>query len=97
MTQIAQLSEAEIDERFHITGARPVAFLLAGFAKEGQQFSVQFAGDVFLTRLLAVQTGDRLIFDCSGSSETNRLLLSAITISLLDVPAEFMCNFPPGV
>ena len=32
MSQIAQLSEAEIEERFHIAGARPVAFMLAGFA-----------------------------------------------------------------
>ena len=29
MSQIAQLSEAEIEERFHITGARPVAFMNA--------------------------------------------------------------------
>ena len=36
MSQIAQLSEAEIEERFHITGTRPVAFMLAGLTKENK-------------------------------------------------------------
>ena len=76
MNQIAQLSEAEIEAQFHISGARPVAFLLAGFAKASEPFSVQFVGDLFLTTLLAVQAEKgQLIFDCSGSSETNAQLL----------------------
>ena len=51
MTQLSQLSEAEIEARFHITGARPVGFLLAGYAKESVQFSIQFGAgaDLFLT------------------------------------------------
>ena len=50
MTQLSQLSEAEIEARFHITGARPVGFLLAGYAKESVQFSIQFGAgaDLFL-------------------------------------------------
>ena len=54
MSQIAQLSEAEIEERFHITGTRPVAFMLAGFAKDNEQFSVMFqAGqEMYLTTLI---------------------------------------------
>lgn len=69
MSQIAQLSEAEIEERFHITGTRPVAFMLAGFAKDNEQFSVMFqAGqEMYLTTLLAVKPEKGLfIFDCSG-------------------------------
>ena len=83
MSQIAQLSEAEIEERFHVTGARPVAFMLAGFAKENEQFSVMFqAGhEMFLTTLLAVKPDKSLfIFDCSGSTETNRKLLGSVYI-----------------
>jgi len=80
MSQIAQLSEAELGDRFHITGARPVAFMLAGFAKEKDQFSVLFhAGqEMFLTTLLAVQAEKGLfIFDCSGSVESNRRLMES--------------------
>ena len=79
MSQIAQLSEAEIEERFHITGTRPVAFMLAGFAKDNEQFSVMFqAGqEMYLTTLLAVKPEKGLfIFDCSGGAETNRKLLA---------------------
>ena len=97
MTQIAQLSEAEIEERFHVTGARPVAFLLAGFAKENQQFSVQFSGDIFLTRLLTVQIEQgQLIFDCSGSAETNRLLLSSEHNLFVGRPGGIHVQFSTG-
>ncbi|MDP3538638.1 MAG: flagellar brake protein [Azonexus sp.] len=72
MTQIAQLSEAEIEEHFHIVGTRPVAFMLAGFAREGHQFSVQFGGEQFITTLLAAMPEKgQLILDCSGSPEIN--------------------------
>ena len=74
MSQIAQLSEAEIEERFHITGNRPVAFMLAGFSRDGDSFSVQCeSGAVFLTTLLAaLPEKNLLIVDCSGSEEANR-------------------------
>ena len=80
MTQLSQLSEAEIEARFHVTGARPVGFMLAGYAKEGVQFSIQFGSDadLFLTTLLAVMPErNLLIFDCSGSQEMNRRLLAS--------------------
>ena len=80
MTQIAQLSEAEIEARFQIAGERPVAFMLAGLARDADQFSVQFqpSGEMFLTTLLAVQPAKGLFFfDCSGSTETNRRLLQS--------------------
>lgn len=79
MSQIAQLSEAEIEERFHVKGTLPVAFLLVGFARNKDQFSVSFGGDeMMLTTLLdAEPAGDRLVFDCSGSAEVNRHLLQS--------------------
>ncbi|MBS1130102.1 MAG: YcgR [Proteobacteria bacterium] len=80
MTQIAQLSEAEIEARFRVMGTKPVAFLIAGFAKEREPFSVHFGagGEMFLTTPLAVEPEKGLlIFDCSGSVESNqRFLLS---------------------
>ena len=76
MSQIAQLSEAEIEDRFHVTGVRPVAFMLAGFVRDGVQFTVSFRSgeESMLTTLLAALPEKRLlIFDCSGSAEVNRL------------------------
>ena len=80
MNPFSQLSEAEIEARFHVTGMRPVGFLLAGYAKEGVQFSIRFGRDtdLFLTTLLAVMPErNLLIFDCSGSQEMNRRLLGS--------------------
>lgn len=80
MSQIAQLSEAEIEARFHVAGKRPVAFMLDGFVRDKTGFSVQFrAGEeMFLTTLLAVQPDKQmLIFDCSGSPESNRRFLQS--------------------
>jgi len=76
MSQLAQLSAAEIDERFHIVGARPIAFTLAGLARDAEPFTVHLEGDFFPTTLLAVLPEKHaLIFDCSGSLEANRHLL----------------------
>lgn len=75
MSQIAQLSEAEIEERFYVTGRTAIPFTLAGYAEHKESFSVQFAGgsEHFLTILLAVQPENGcLIIDCSGSPEINR-------------------------
>lgn len=75
MTQIAQLSESEIEERFHITGPTAILFTLSGFAEHKDSFTVQFAegGEHFLTSLLAVdEENGRFIIDCSGSADINR-------------------------
>ncbi|MBS1144788.1 MAG: flagellar brake protein [Proteobacteria bacterium] len=80
MSQIAQLSEAEIEDRFHITGVRPVAFMLAGFARDAVPFSVSFraGSEMLLTTLLDAQPEKGLlIFDCSGSNELNRHFLQS--------------------
>jgi flagellar brake protein len=80
MSQIAQLSEAEIEERFHVTGTLPIAFLLVGYARTKDQFTVSFGGgqEMMLTTLLEAQpAGDRLIFDCSGSAEINRRFIES--------------------
>ena len=80
MTQLLQLSETQVDDRFRLTAARPIAFMLAGFARDNVPFSVLFqAGkEMFLTTLLAVQADKGLlIFDCSGSQDTNRLFMAS--------------------
>lgn len=99
MTQIAQLSEAEIEARFRVTGLKPVAFLLAGYAKERESFSVQFgvAAEIFLTTPLAVQTEKGLlIFDCSGSVETNQRLLRSERNVFIGRPGGVHVQFTTG-
>lgn len=98
MTQIAQLSESEIEARFHVTGSRPVGFLLATYARERDAFSVQFGdGQMFLTALLAVDADKGgLVFDCSGSAETNRLLLDAARIVFVGRPGGVHVQFATG-
>lgn len=78
MSEIPQLPETEIGERFHVVGTLPVAFMLTAFARERDPFSVQFGGgqEMFLTTLLAVEPHKGvLIFDCSGSNESNQKFL----------------------
>lgn len=97
MTQIAQLSEAEIDDRFQISGTRPVAFMLAGFAKEREQFSVQFDGQTFLSALLGVDVDQaRLILDCSGSPDLNRRFREADRATLVGRPGGIHVQFSIG-
>lgn len=99
MSQIAQLSEAEIEARFHVTGARPVAFLLTGFTKTADQFSVfcNAGDDSFLTTLLAVfPEKNQLIFDCSGSSESNRRLLASQQAIFVGHPGGIRVQFTCG-
>lgn len=99
MSQIAQLSEAEIEERFHIAGRIPIQFMLLGFAKERDSFAVQFnAGkESFLTTLLAVEPASgRLVFDCSGSSETNRRLLGSERTVFVGRPGGIHVQFSSG-
>jgi len=99
MSQIAQLSEAEIGERFHITGKRPVAFMLSGFVKANDQFSILFGGgdDMMLTRLLAAKPEKGiLIFDCSGSDEINRRLLQSSRLVFSGRPGGIHVQFTTG-
>lgn len=80
MSQLAQLSEAEIEDRFHISSARAIQFMLADFISRREAFSVQFGAtrESFQTILLAVQADrDRLVFDCSGSPEINQRFLQS--------------------
>ena len=93
MTQIAQLSEAEIDDRFQISGTRPVAFMLAGFARE----RVQFDGQTFLSALLGVDVDKaRLILDCSGSPDLNRRFREADRATLVGRPGGIHVQFSIG-
>lgn len=99
MSQIAQLTEAEIEERFHVVGTLPVAFMLTGFARERDPFSVQFGGgqEMFLTTLLAVEPHKALlIFDCSGSDETNQKFLASERNVFVGRPAGIHVQFVTG-
>lgn len=97
MSQVASLSEAEIEARFHVAGDRPVAFLLARLAKAREPFSVHFGADFFLTTLLAVQPDTkRLILDCSGSPELNQRFLAAERAVLVGRPGGVHVQFSIG-
>jgi c-di-GMP-binding flagellar brake protein YcgR len=99
VSQIAQLSEAEIEDRFHVVGTLPIAFMLTGFARERDSFSVQFGGgqDMFLTTLLSVEPHSGvLIFDCSGSEETNRKFLASERNVFVGRPAGIHVQFVTG-
>jgi c-di-GMP-binding flagellar brake protein YcgR len=97
MSQIAQLSEAEIEARFHVRGTRPVAFLLGGYARTGDQFSVSFGDEMMLTTLLDAQPGrELLIFDCSGSAEINRHLLQSSRNVFVGRPGGIHVQFTTG-
>lgn len=99
MSQIAELTEAEIEARFHVVGTLPVAFMLTGFARERDPFSVQFGGgqEMFLTTLLAVEPHSGvLIFDCSGSEETNHKFLASERNVFVGRPAGIHVQFVTG-
>lgn len=97
MSQISQLSQAEIEERFHITGSRVVAFTLAGYARDAVQFSVQFGDELFVTTLLAVlPERQQLIFDCSGAAALNQRLLQAGQCALAGRPDGIQVQFSGG-
>lgn len=99
MSQLAQLSEAEIEERFHITGQTAIRFMLAAFVRERESFSVQFGGgqEMFLTTLLAVDAeSGRLILDCSGSAESNRRFLDSERNVFVGRPGGIQVHFSTG-
>lgn len=99
MSQHSLLADDEFDERFLITGKTAIQFTLAGYAKEREPFSVHFnAGqEMFLSTLLAVQADkERVIFDCSGSPETNRRFLAAERSTFVGRPGGVHVQFSGG-
>ena len=99
MSQLAQLSEDEIEDRLYVVGQRPVQFLLAGFAEHADAFTVQFNhnADHFLTVLLAAPAeSGKLIFDCSGSPETNRHFLDSEHNVFIGRPGGIHVQFTTG-
>lgn len=90
MTQIAMMSESEFEDRFTISGPRAVAFTLAEYVREAVTFSVNFDGEMFLTRLLDVSAdSQQLVFDYSGAESLNR--------RLLDTPHALFVGEPHGI
>ena len=99
MSQFDQMSDAEIDARFRISGPKPVAFLLAGYIKAREPFSVHFqhGEEMFLSTLLDAQADKkRLVFDCSGSQDTNRRVLAAEKVSFSGRPGGVPVHFSSG-
>lgn len=97
MSQLAQYSAAEIEERFHISGSRVVAFTLAGYARAAVQFSVHFGDELLVSTLLAVlPERHQLIFDCSGAESLNQRLLQAGHCTLAGRPDGVQVQFSGG-
>jgi len=97
MSEKYLLSDAEIEERFHITGSRAIIFTLAGYIKDGEQFSALFGDELFVTTLLAVQPDqDRVIFDCSSAEALNQRLLRASRCRLAGRPGGVNVHFDAG-
>lgn len=96
MSQVAQLSNEQVDERFLVSGRTAIQFMLVGFAKARESFSVHFnAGqEFFLTALLGVDVeAGQLIFDCSGSPETNRRFLASEKSAFAGRPGGIQVQF----
>lgn len=94
MSQLALLSEAEIEERFHITGLRAIALTLEGLARSVERFTAHFGQELMLTTLLAAnaQSGV-LIFDQGGSEILNRHLLEWGRCTLVARPDGVLVQF----
>lgn len=99
MNQIDILVEANVDGRFLTTGPRPVAFMLSGFSRENEQFSVVYnrGTEMFLSTLVAVDSKNgRLIFDYSGSIETNKGVLASEQLVFVGRPGGITVQFTCG-
>lgn len=90
-------SGVEIEERFHITGRRAIAFTLAGYVRDGEQFTVLFGDKLFVTMLLDVdEDDDRLIFDLGGAETLNHALLRSERCRLAARPGGIHVHFDVG-
>lgn len=93
------LADGDIEARFHVTGKTAIQFMLAGFAKERDAFSVRFGrnDEQFLSTLLDVQAEPgRLLLDCSGSTETNRRFLASERNVFTGRPGGIQVQFSTG-
>lgn len=99
MTQLAQLSEEEIEARFHITGRMAVQFALGEFVNRREQFTVHFndGRESFLTYLLSVKPEDgEFIVDRSGSPEVNARFLESARNVFVARPDGVSVQFSSG-
>jgi c-di-GMP-binding flagellar brake protein YcgR len=99
MSQLAQFSEGEIEQRFHITGRMAVLFSLGEYVHGREQFTVYFneGRESFLTYLLAVrpETGE-LIVDVSGSPQVNAHFLESARNIFVARPEGVSVQFAAG-
>lgn len=97
MSHTMHHSGDEAEERFHITGSRAIAFTLAGYVRDGEQFTVLFGDNLFVTTLLDVDTDDhQLIFDFGGAETLNKALLRADRCRLAARPGGIHVHFDVG-
>ena len=99
MTTLHRLPETEIEDRYRITGQRPVQFLLNELAETAEPFTVHFLPehDFFQTTLLAIPAaGNKLIFDCSGSREANQRFLYSDHNIFVARPGGILVQFTTG-
>lgn len=99
MVHLAQLSEEEIEKRFHITGRMAVLFSLGEYVNGREQFTVHFneGRESFLTYLLSVnpESGE-LIVDVSGSAQTNARFLESARNVFVARPEGVCVQFSAG-
>jgi c-di-GMP-binding flagellar brake protein YcgR len=87
----------EIEERFHITGQRAIAFTLSGYVRDVEQFTVLFGDKLFVTTLLEVDPDDdAVIFDFGGVESLNHALLRADRCRLAARPGGIHVHFDLG-
>ncbi|HPT48635.1 MAG TPA: flagellar brake protein [Accumulibacter sp.] len=100
MSQIAELSESEIEERYYITARTAIQFTLSALANSNSAFGVLFGtapDDHFLTVLLAVDTTiGCLIVDCCGSEEINQRFVASRRAVFLARPGGIHMQFTTG-
>lgn len=99
MSQLSQISDNEIEDRYLVSGKTAIRFMLANYAKERVSFFVRLAGreDQFLTTLLGVDAdAGRLYFDCSGSEEVNNKLPAAERLVFVGRPEGIHVQFSTG-
>ncbi|HMW16379.1 MAG TPA: flagellar brake protein [Accumulibacter sp.] len=99
MSQLAALSEDEIEERFCISGPRAIQFVLKGLMDRQEKFTVQIAasGEQFLTILLAIDAANSQLFiDCSGSESFNRRFIYSSRNLFLAQPDGVHLQFTTG-
>jgi flagellar brake protein len=99
MTQLAQMSPEEIEDRYALRGRMEILFVLEEMIHRREPVSVHFDGgkEMFLTTLLEVKPlQKKLIFDWTGSRETNHRVLQSRHAVFVARPDGIRVQFSSG-